>query len=256
MPNGIGIRAPDTSLEPIDAIGISSPVDDNGLQAWAILNSYTSPTTTDNNKILRNFAKGKPNFVQVGSPIIDAASTRFTALSNYLQTDITDTADFTFFIVCKSDDTQTSPNRASFFGTDVNPAEGGGGNTFGVVLRASSGTSLGLTCARGAVAVPITGTQTLTGHNFATWSLVWCRCNGGVTELHNETQNLHAVSGSFTEPRLLGTQPYRIGSGRLAQTGRSDIRDVAHFSRSLSDAEVALMIADIRAKCAARGITV
>ena len=257
MPNGIGIRAPDTTIEPIDAIGISPPIDATGLQAWGILNSYTAPATTDNSKILRNFAKGKPNFVQVGSPVIDATSTKFTALSHYLETSIADTADLTFFIVCKSADTQAAnATRASFFGNDVNPAVGGGGNTFGVSLRASGATSLALIAARGTVGTPITGTQTLTGHNFTTWSLVWGRVNGGVTELHNETQNLHAVSGTYAEARLLGTSNHRIGSGRLAQTGFGDIRDIVHFSRALSNAEVALMLADIRAKCAARGITV
>lgn len=257
MPNGIGIRAPDTTLEPIDAIGISPPVDATGLEAWGILNSYTGPSTTDESKLIRNFAKDKPNFVQVGSPVITAESTKFTALSHYLETSIADTANFTFFIVCKSADTQAdNAHRVSFYGNDVNAAVGGGGNTFGVNLRASGATSLALICARGTVGAPVTGTQTLAGHNFSTYSLVWGRCNGGVTELHNETQNLHAVSGTYTEPRLLGTLPMRIGSGRSSQTGFGTCRDLVHFSRALTDGEVALMLDNIRAKTSARGITV
>lgn len=257
MPTGIGIRTPESTIEPVDAICISPPIDSTGLEAWVITNSFTSPTTTDTSKVLRNYAKGKPNFVKVGSPVISAESTKFTALSHYLETSIPDTANFTFFIVCKSSDTQAAnATRVSFYGNDVNAAVGGGGNTFGVSLRAASATSLALICARGTVASPITGTVTLTGHNFSNYSLIWGRCNGGVTELHNVTQSLNVVSGTYTEPRLLGTLNMRIGSGRSSQTGFGDIRDVVHFGRSLSDVEVNAMIADIRAKCSARGITV
>ena len=251
----LNLAATEQSLESISDVGICLPVNVRGLEGFFLPYLYTP--VTSKNKLYRNFVHGKPNASVVGAPVVSRESVHFKGGANYLTTSIAETADFTFYIVCKSADAiDSNATKPSYLGNDY--AKIDEQLVAGVVLRSSPNDTtdgLVMTAPRIDGTTVDNGSVWFKGHEHATWSLIWGRCDGLVTELHNVTQNLSAVK-TFTHPRKTNDNKVLIGSGRSSYTGESDISRVVWVSRAHDAAEVEQMVAFMRAQAAARGITV
>ncbi len=254
----LNLSTTEQSIELNSNVGISLPVLTRGLEGFFLPYLYT-PSTNKTTPLYRNFVEGKPNARVVGTPDVSRASVRFKGNTDYLVTSIAETADFTFYIICKSGDAlevNGNTTKPCYLGNDYINVDTQ--QVAGIVLRSSSNaTSDGLvmTVPRSDGTTLDNGTVWFRGHDHAKWSLIWGRCKGMVTELHNVTQNLSSVT-TFNQPRQLNSNKLLIGSGHPSYTGHSDISRTVWVSRAHGDSEVQQMIEFMRAQAAARGITV
>lgn len=243
------------SDDAISTVGIGLPVNARGLEGFFLPYLYTP--SANKPTFYRNFVQGKPNAVVVGAPVVSRHSVHCQGNAAYLSTSISETEDFTFYIICKSGDAiDSNATKPSYLGNDYLNVDNQ--LVAGIVLRSSPNDTtdgLVLTASRSSGPTVENGSVWFKGHNHDTWSLIWGRCNGLVTELHNVTQNLSSVK-TFTSPRMVNSNKVLIGSGRSSYTGHSDISRVVWVSRAHGDAEVEQMIDYLRSQAAARGIKV
>lgn len=233
------------------ALKYAAPVR-RGLEAWHFLN-------TDLVKAARNYAPGKPNAKVIGEPTVQANFMQFKSLSNFLQTDVKESAAMTIFAVVRCVDTMVDDaHKPMFLGTFRSMAADGSGETFGVSLYANGVTSLVGGASRGtSVADDTSSGAGLSGHDFTKFALIVQEVYAGPMQnrITNATAGVSAT-GSSSAPRYPSAGVMRIGSGYHQFSGAGEIAFAALYSVSLDADEIAAVVADIRRYMATRGVVV
>lgn len=254
MPQGIAIKTPSTN-EPASAAYVSLPIDSTGLVGFYCTSSYLDGIATATSKASKNFAKNGLAALIAGNPTISATSMAI-GTANGINTQIPDSADFTFFVIGKSTDTNAATaTRPMFIGTSNGAIVGGTTTCFGTELAVASTTGFSLKCGRGVEDNQVTGTVSISGCNPNVWNLLWGRSSGSVTKLRSETAGVEA-SNTFTQARLLQQRPVHVGVNYVSNSGTGEVFRAVVFNRALTDDEVAKMVAFLRLHATARGITV
>lgn len=217
-----------------------------GLEGW-----YCLDTALD--RIAFNRAPGKKDAVIKGTPVVSAAYSTFTGGQAWLDTGIADTAEATFFAICKAN---ALPGGSST--TTAIPYVGNTGAAgMGAELYCGSDTTLNSTSWRTASGSATSDSRSIT-ETPTTWGLRVLKVGGntGNTELRNLTSGARSLS-VLTGPRILSAAAHLIGGTHAATfTGKADISAVAVYSVALSDAEIDAIAAVMRRRAARLGIVV
>lgn len=229
------------------------------LEALATKISYSVGETdvyiTNGNlsKITRNFTTGQVEGVVVGVPVITGTSTQFTGLSNYINTQIDETATMTIFTICKrpvggtADDAMVVSNNGTVNGdTGIGSSiwlKGNGNYAFATARDNGSGGQTAAT-AEFVVATP------------TNWNLLVASCSANLTTLTCPTTNQTANS-SNVNARFVKSAKMRIGSSYSeSRTGVVDVMVTVVVPRVLSVNETAQVVAQLRAYALKHSIVV
>lgn len=227
-----------------------------GLELWV-------ETNTDADHCRFNRAPGKPGLVVIGAPVYSAQSTRFKALSNFLQSRVSETPEQTLFVLGKaanpipagsssSGDVGTVVYISNNRGVNITPGTTGLG--FGTSLYHVAPTTLTGTGSRATAGASSTGQITLTGETPTNWAVRAVRViPGGSTGVKNLTRAASNESG-LTTPRVLSDSRFRIGSTTGEHQGEVDIALAIIYSVALTDDEINLVYEDMRAFAGRLGI--
>lgn len=229
---------------------IVPPVSDN-------LEGFFMPWEVSSKAIL-NFARNKNDATQVGSPSYTTNHGSFGGGTKRLETEIEDSANFTIYMVCKTnvgaEAADNSAARPVFCGNALtvpkNTAQGVN-SSFGITLssvRHSGAGRLMFQACRGNT----TNDQVAFGTSSADidvnkWQLIMCRVNGLEQTLKSFTQDI-TVKTTATLPRLVGKNKISIGGNPNSTTlnGENQIALFAYYSEAHSDAQAELMADFIR----------
>ncbi len=203
-------------------------------------------------KLTRNFVSAATEGVVVGAPVVASGFTTFTASSNYLNTQIDETALMTIFTICKrpsgwSGDAMVLSNNGTVGGDNSIGAsiwlKANGNYAFATARDNGSGGQTGAT-AEFAVATP-------TG-----WNLLVASSDTNLTTMTCPTTGQTANSTN-TNARFVKSAKMRIGSSYTAvHTGAVDVMITVVIPRVLTLAERDGVVAQLRAYATKRGITV
>jgi hypothetical protein len=225
------------------------------LEAWHFLN-------TDVMKAARNYAMDKPDAQVIGAPAEFGSYIQFKGQANYLQTQVADATTQTIFSVIRSKDTLVDvAHSPAFYGTYSTAALGG------ALYWDSTNAALVKTGARYSDAGQTTQTSAPISQSAASnqiaigdWSLIVDVTKSDFNRSINATKNSTRTSASVTYGRAPASVPFRVGSaypGSSLWAGTADMAMWAHYSTELTDAEIAAVIARIRAYMSQRhGIVV
>jgi hypothetical protein len=255
---GVLIVAQDTLAAPTSKI--ISPVQ-RGLEGYFTFD-------TDASRFAVNRAPGKPNAAVVGTPVAFATHGRFKGNANFLQTQIAEVANMTLIVVGKavsavpdgssgSGDANTPMYAGNFRSTVVTPGYTGvaGGVAMGHV---SSTTMTGFGGRDNGSGALSSGIITLAAEAPTTWAIRAIRARqNGATTIQNVTTGTRSDSASTTL-RTLNDLKMRIGSGGGSSgfAGEVDVSMAIFASVTWTDAELALVVEQIRARMTRLGITV
>lgn len=231
---------------------ILAPVMDS-LEGWFDID-------TDANRTAFNRASGKPNGVIVGSPTYGATGAKFQNQVACLQTDVAQTDFFTIIMLAKSDAAISGPSNGVFFasttsGASIDPSVTS--NITGISLQAN--TAIGLQGLASAKNAPTTATNVTANVDQVlpntSWGFRMLRCAAGELTTANLTGGT-STKTTFTDPRLRNVNKIRIGSSFTAASyaGLLEVSTVALYSRALSDAEAAAVVALMKNRAARLGI--
>lgn len=236
------------------------PAVSRGLEAWFTFD-------TDAARFGFNRAMDKGNAAIIGAPQAFAAHGRFKGLTNFLQTQASETADQTLIVIGKA----AAPIPAG--------ASGGGdantpyyvGNRYGASIPAGyTGVALGtslyhrnpatLTATGGRMTTDGTnadiGALDLSADVPTDWGIRVMRvAANGVSVVQNITRGLRR-DGTLATARVLSDAKHRIGSATTGFGAEVDISAVAIFSSFLTDSELAQVVALMRKRMSRLGITV
>lgn len=227
-----------------------------GLEGWFTFDS-------DAARFGFNRAPGKPNARVTGSPVAYSTHGRFTALANFLETEILDTASVTIIAAGKSafaleavaPTPDTRPVYASTFnGPSITP--GITGSSYGVTLSSSNATTLNATAGRGNGAGGNTTGAVNTVDVPTDWGIRAMRASeNDFTMIENLTRGSKVIGNSLL-PRSLTANKFRIGSGYSSFVGVADISAIAIYSVALTDSEIASVAAVMRKRMARLGVVI
>ena len=212
---------------------------------------------TSLNKAARNFAASKPQGAVVGSPVPSLLALAVKSRVNYIQTQISEVAEMTFFMVCRTAaDGSVAADRPMFF-SNYQGVNADGGASFGLAFYLTSPTRLSGGASYGADAA--SNELKLAGITKASVANSWGLFSLSVG-LTGVTLRDHTVGNSATisasTPRRTATAKIRIGSGVSAFDGSSEIAVFQAHSVALNDSEIATTVADLRAYMSRRGVAV
>jgi hypothetical protein len=233
------------------------PAVTRGLEAWFTFD-------TDASRFGFNRAPYKPNAQIVGTPVAFATHGRFKALSNYLITQVMDSASATIIAVGRSPvvlpDPMPVPDprpvyASTFSGPSITP--GITGTSFGVTLSNSTTALLNSTSARNNGSGGVTTGQVNAADTPQNWGIRVLRTSDAAgTMAQNITQGTKVVGTTLTQ-RALTANPFRIGSAISNFTGGEvDISSIAIYSVDLTDDEIAKVASQMRVRMQRLGITV
>ena len=239
-----GVNAEDFATE------YAAPVR-RGLEGVFFLNTSLS-------KAARNFAASKPQGSVVGGPVPSALALAVKSRVNYIQTQISEVAEMTFFMACRTAaDGSVSADRPMFFSNFQGQAADGGA-AYGLSFFLTTGSRLSFGGGYGADAA--SNDQKLAGFTKTGVANAWVLYSAsigpsGVT-LRDHTAGLTNTLSSGGLARRVATAKLRIGSGITSFDGSADIAVFQAHSVALNDAEIATTVADIRAYMSRRGVSV
>ncbi|CAI8992841.1 hypothetical protein [Pseudomonas sp. IT-P218] len=226
------------------------------LEAWHFLN-------TDVMKAARNYAMGdKPDAQVIGAPAEFGSYIQFKGQANYLQTQVVDAPTQTVFSVIRSKDTLADvAHSPAFYGTYSTAAPGAAlywdSTNAALVKTGARYTDAGQTAIG---STPISQSSASNQIVIGEWSLIVDVTKADFNRSINATKNSTRTSAAVTYGRVPAAVPFRIGSAYPAANsfaGTADMALWAHYSTELTDAEIALIIARIRAYMSQRhGIVV
>lgn len=218
---------------------------------------------TDVSRFPFNRAIDGVSAAMVGTPLLGVGFGTFTSMSNYLQTEISETDEMTIISLCRSN--SVIPGGASSGGDATTPAfvtnyigpvvtSGYTGNALGVGLFATSPSVLsGFACRDNG-----SGVATLAGAGLndtvANWGFRGVRITSSLTTTFNRTVGTQNNS-TVTNRRIRNSQKLRIGSTTTAFAGKADISAVAIFNVALTDEEIDKVVAMMRVRSARLGIS-
>lgn len=226
----------------------------SGLVAWQFFNDSLT-------KAKHNFAMGKTDHNPVGTITVNSTSANFKGSANYLQTDIPESVEFTYFFVGRTTDTNAdSSHNPCFIGTFQSvPADPAIGSSliFSMSIYSSLAGRLTAAACRGtSIANQGSNPVSLTGLTLSNWGLYCMRVSNTKTELFAVTAGLSGATADTVQPRLLSAGKLRIGSAYSGFGGQCDIAAMALYNRYLSTDEMTLVNARLRAYMAGRGVVV
>ncbi|TWI52993.1 hypothetical protein IQ22_02828 [Pseudomonas duriflava] len=229
-----------------------------GIEGWFTFD-------TDASRFSFNRAIGKNDASIVGAPTAFATHGRFKSLTNFIQTQIGETAAQTLIVVCRAanpvpagasggGDANTPFFVGNYYGTSQ--TAGVTGNAFGVNVFSTSETSITGTAAQdnGSGAATAGGTV-LSGDTPTNWAIRGVRADTSGTTTFNSTRGTSAFRAA-TGARVLSNTKFRIGSATTAFAAEADISAVAIYSVALTDAEIAQVALAMRKRMARLGIAV
>lgn len=202
-------------------------------------------------KLTRNFASGAVEAAVVGAPVVASGFTTFTGQSNYLNTQIDDTALMTIFTICK---------RPSGWSGDAmvlsNNGTVGGDSGIGasVWLKANGNYAFATARDNGS------GGQTAPAAEFAVatptdWNLLIASCSANLTSITCPTTGQTANSPN-TNARYPKTAKLRLGSSYTSHTGAVDVMIAVVIPRVLTTLERDSVVAQLRTYALKYGVTV
>lgn len=208
-----------------------------------------------------NLALGKDHGALVGSVTSHTGYISCDGLVSYLQTELVEPDEFTFVILARSPDTfAASANRPGFMGTFNGPSSLGSATSLGAFLIANSATALtgGATQWDGSTSGSVSSNNSAissgSGIDLTKWNLMSLRQSATQRILADHSTAFAPVVYANANPRYPTTNKVRIGSVFTTYGGLVDVAAAVIFSRSLSDAELAEVLAEIRAQAALDGI--
>jgi len=208
-------------------------------------------------KAARNYASGKPQGSIVGAPVPSSLALAVKSRVNFVQTQISEVAEMTFFIVCRTAaDGSVTADRPMFF-SNYQGVNLDGGPSFGLAFYLTSPTRLSGGASYGSDAatneLKLAGiTKPSVANSWALFSLSVGPT--GVTLRDHTVGNSATISAST--PRRTATAKIRIGSGVSAFDGAADVAVFQAHSVALTDTEITSTVLDIRAYMARRGLIV
>ncbi|MGO2450867.1 hypothetical protein [Pseudomonas taetrolens] len=227
-----------------------------GLEAWFTFD-------TDASRFGFNRAPNKPDASIVGTPIAFPTHGRFTSLSNFIQTQVMDSAKVTIIAVGRSpvpiaDPAPTPDTRpiyaSTFSGPSITP--GITGNSTGVTLYPSAAASLASAAARSNGSGGVTVGTTTAEDDPTSWGIRVLRASDTEgTLVQNITRGTKTI-GSVVTQRALNANKFRIGSALSQFLGEIDISSIAIYSEALTDEEIALIADRKRIRMQRLGIPV
>lgn len=232
MAKGLKIVVPNADFE-ASAVGFAAVAADK-LEGLYFLNG--SPE-----RAARNLAKVNRQAAVIGSPVVNNGFLQFKGATNYLQTDVEETKEFTMIAVAKTPSTLADDaNRPMYISNNGSPVAPGYIGTFGSALYPSSPTDIRQTGSRTTTdgTTPTSGGTTIANYTYHNqWSFLVGRIRENEQRLDDKTHglsNAQATAGA----RQLASGRFRIGSGfSTAFAGLADMAFVAIYSKFITDAE-------------------
>ena len=222
---------------------------------------------TDSSRIGFNRAPGKNNASAVGLPVMSTNYARFKGLQNFVQTDISEPAELTIFVVGKA--TSAIPSGASANGDANTPAYVGtyygtagdavhAGTNTGSSLYHAAATTLTGTAARsnGSGGYVSATQQALAGETPTNWGIRVLRvATNSPTMVANKTTGTSST-GSSVASRVPSTNTLRIGSLYNNFAAEVDISQVVIYSTALTTDEINAVANMMRTRASRLGISV
>ena len=240
----LALVSPTDSYE-ANAIGFIPPVT-RGLVGFFLHGSAAGP-------LGKNYAPGGADAAVVGSPVLSARSVRFKSLTNYLQTNLPQTADLTFLTVAKSTDTLVAGTNATcpmFISNYSGPRSADttktsyGASLFllGVAAGAPAANLRGGYAAYdGASGATNSASAQLALADASQFAMLAFTKSGTARKVYNKTAGTSATYDAGALVNDIATTLFRIGSGYADYAGLSDIAMTAVYNVGLTDAEVETM---------------
>lgn len=240
---GTAITAKNSNAENAGMRKFSPPVS-RSLEAWHFLNEGVAKAAT-------NYALDKPDAQIIGAPAEFAEYIQFKGLTNYLQTEVKESATSTTFSVIRTKDTLVGEDHTPAFYGNYRSGIVGGSHlavavSGGLLTKVSSRfTDLAQTKVSSSPVNLLAGTI-----NLGEWSLVVDITKGGFNSIQNATTGAIRERTDVTYGRSISPEKYRVGSVYDASSmwkGTADMALWAHYSTELTASEIASNVAVIRA---------
>lgn len=231
-----------------------------GLEAWFTFD-------TDPTRFSFNRAVGKGDAIITGAPQAFTTHGRFKGMTNFLQTQVSETADQTIIVIGKA--AAPIPEGALAVGDANTPYYVG--NRYGASIPAGyTGVALGtslyhrnpttLTSTGGRLNSAGTnadiGAVDLAADVPTDWGIRAIRvAASGVNIVQNITRGIRR-DGTLATSRILSDAKHRIGSATTSFGAEVDISAVAIYSAFLSDLELSQVVASMRKRMSRLGIAV
>lgn len=207
-----------------------------------------------------NRAPGKGNAKLVGIPTVFATHARFKGGSNYLETLIAETEQFTILVVGKVPGAlggTGKPTAAPYVGNYAGQSNSSLGNGGACIYHQTDATLGGQAWRVNAEGTGNTSSQATMADVPTTWALRALRSSGAAgTKVMNLTTGVRSNQSLATQ-RVTSSSPLRIG-GVYGTTflGETDISHVAIYSAALTDDEITQVAAVMKKRMARLGIAV
>lgn len=241
---GTAITAKNSNAENAGMRKFSPPVS-RSLEAWHFLNEGVAKAAT-------NYALDKPDAQIIGAPAEFAEYIQFKSLTNYLQTQVNESATQTTFSVIRTKDSLVdAAHSPSFYGNYRSGSQGGS-----YLAIPSGGASLTKVSSRFSDAGKTTVTSSpisliaSTEVNLGEWSLIVDVTKANFNAIQNATRSINKQRTDTTYGRKISAEPYRIGSVYESSggwLGTADMAFWAHYSTELTPSEIASTVEVIRA---------
>lgn len=228
----------------------SAPVR-RGLEAIHFLNVSVA-------KAAKNYAPGKSQGVVIGAPVASAAYLSCNGTVNCIETSVPETDNLTIFVVARTAaDGSVVAERPMFFG-NYQGLHVDGGAAYGMSLYLSAHNRMSGTAGFGASVADNANVQAgITKPAVANlWALYMVQVSASGTTTRDFTAGMVQTTGPAGKPRRLATGKIRIGSGQSNLLGACDVAVFQAHSVVLTEAEIGITVADIRAYMSRRGVTV
>lgn len=255
---GLVLKVSDSSFEE-NAVSYLPPVPE-GLMYWGFLNDSLS-------KVGRNFAPGGRPAAVVGSPPVTAKGVVLTS-ANHIQTAVNQTSAFTLIAV--SHPVVDGAESGMFISNYTSPRAGGvAGTSFGVSLYVqaddvAAGTFVprlnvsSFSGAPGASSVLNQATLPPTDITKPAFLVGTFDAADKIVRLQNLSAGTNAAAAAFNDAVDIGITPFKIGASPLSTypNKAKNFHFAAIYNRKLTDDEVALVYARVKAYLAARNVIV
>lgn len=240
---GTAIIAKNSNAENSGMRKFIPPVTRN-LEAWHFLNNGVAKAAT-------NYALDKPDAQVVGAPLEFPSYIQFKGLTNYLQTDVAESATSTTFSVIRTKDTLVGADHTpAFYGNYRSGVAGG--SYLAVAVSGGALTKVASRFSDPSQAAATSSPITLSAEaiNLGGWSLIIDITRAGFNAIQNATTGVIRERTDVTYGRSISPGKYLVGSAYEASSmwkGTADMAMWAHYSTELTTSEIAAVVARIRA---------
>lgn len=230
-----------------NAVGFRAPVP-TGLAGWFFIGARGSDTTAQGTaRTVKNLAFNSYSAALIGSPTLHTGYATFTS-SNYMQTDIPETASHTMLAVVRNPDTLTDATHYPAIMGTLNNAGAAAGNGIALVQTSGTGGLPGRLTSYNSNGTPPSASTVVSNLNVTSlatgFEMVYVSANNATGEivLGSRTESV-TTSGSFTAgTRLINPAGTTCRIGALVNTsvatGSVDIAFAAVYTTALTSTEI------------------